>query len=170
MLAFAVAANLFPDWTWEILNFRTAKIEPPEYPPSWDTEGVDLGMCPSPPKGGGLFLISVHTPQDCARPMGDTYSNTDYRVVGYPLRGWLGCINGEALKGVSIDALSTDGKERLASTITNSKGRFSFPSLKSGRYHVTVNSAGLERVDAIVTTDPRYSFSALCFVVEGKAE
>jgi len=87
-------------------------------------------------------------------------------MVGYPLRGWVGCIDGHDLKSIHIDALSSDGKDRLASTITNSKGRFVFPNLKAGTYHLAVNSRGLERVDAVVTTNPR-SQDALCLVAAG---
>ena len=72
-----------------------------------------------------------------------------------PLRAWIGCIDGRDLKGVRIDALSSDGKDRLASTITNSKRRFVFQNLKRGTYHLVVNSRDLEPVDAIVTINPR---------------
>jgi hypothetical protein len=87
-------------------------------------------------------------------------------TVGNPLRGWIGCIDGNDLKGVRVDALSSDGKDRLASTITNSKGRFVFPNLEAGTYHLAVKSRGLERVDAVVTTNPR-SQDALCLVAAG---
>ena len=177
VLVFAVAANLFPDWTWKILNTaRSAKIallweETPviqlsKYaPPPGGSVEVEQVWCLSPPQNS-LYTIVVPTPSDesCSRQIGASLNN--YEMVGHPLRGWLGCIDGQDLKGVQIDALSSDGKDRLASTITNSRGRFLFPDLKAGTYHLAVNSKGLERVNALVTTNPR-SQDALCLVAAG---
>ncbi len=178
VLVFAVAANLFPDWTWKVLNTarstktrllggRTPVIELSKYalPPGGSAE-VEQVSCPLPPQNS-LYTIVVPTPRDesCSPQIGDV-SLKNYGIAGNPLRGWVGCIDGHDLKGVRIDALSSDGKDRLASTITNSKGRFVFPNLKAGTYHLAVNSRGLERVDAVVTTNPR-SQDALCLVAAG---
>ena len=178
VLVFAVAANLFPDWTWKILNTarnakiallgeKTPVIELSKYaPPSGGSVEVGQVSCPLPPQNS-LYTIVVPTPSDesCAPQVGDVSLN-NYGMVGYPLRGWLGCIDGQDLKSVHIDALSSDGKDRLASTITNSRGRFVFPDLKPGTYHLAVNSSGLERVNAVVTTNPR-SQDPLCLVAAG---
>ncbi|MFZ3343275.1 MAG: carboxypeptidase-like regulatory domain-containing protein [Terriglobales bacterium] len=178
ILAFAVAANLFPDWTWKVLNMarsaktrllgeRTPVIDLSKYalPPGSASE-VEQVSCPLPPQNS-LYTIVVPTPRDesCSPQIGDVSLN-NYGMVGNPLRGWVECIDGHDLKGVSIDALSSDGKGRLASTITNSKGRFVFQNLKAGTYHVAVNSRGLEGVDAVVTTNPR-SQDVLCLVATG---
>jgi hypothetical protein len=177
-LVFAVAANLFPDWTWKALNTarstktrllgeRTPVVELSKYaPPPGGSVEVEQVSCPSPPQNS-LYTLVVSTPRDesCSPQIGDVSLN-NYGMVGNPLRGWVGCIDGHDLKGVRIDALSSDGKDRLASTITNSKGRFVFPNLKAGTYHLAVNSRGLERVDAVVTTNPR-SQDALCLVAAG---
>lgn len=45
--------------------------------------------------------------------------------------------------GLHSDALSGAGKERIASTITNTRGRFIFPSPKAGTYHLLVSSKAL---------------------------
>jgi hypothetical protein len=178
VLVFAVAANLFPDWTWKVLNTarsiktrilgeRTPVTELSKYalPPGASVEAEDVS-CPLPPQNS-LYTMVVPKPRDesCSRQTGDLSLNS-YGMVGNPLRGWVGCIDGHDLKGARIDALSSDGKDRLASTITNSKGKFVFPNLKAGTYHLAVNSRGLERVDAVVTTDPR-SQDALCLVAAG---
>lgn len=178
VLAFAVAANLFPDWTWVFLNTarnikirilgeKAPAIELSKYalPPESSVEAEQVS-CPSLPRNV-LYELTVPTPTDesCSSQTGDLSLN-NYGAVGNPLRGWVGCIDGHDLKGVRIDALSSDGKDRLASTITNSKGRFIFPNLKVGTYHLSVNSRGLERVDANVTTTPR-SQDALCLVAAG---
>jgi hypothetical protein len=178
VLVFAVAANLFPDWTWRILDTarstktgllgeRTPVIELSKYaPPPGGSLEVEPVSCPLPLQNS-LYTIVVPTPRDesCSPQIGDLSLN-NYGMVGYPLRGWVGCIDGHDLKGIHIDALSSDGKDRLASTLTNSKGRFVFPNLKAGTYHLAVNSRGLERVDAVVTTNPR-SQDALCLVAAG---
>lgn len=178
VLMFAVAANLFPDWTWNVLNTarsaetrllgeRAPAIELSRYaPPSGGSAEVERVSCPLPPQNS-LYTIDVSTPRDesCSRQIGDVSLN-NYGMVGSPLRGWVGCIDGHDLKGVNVDALSSEGKDRLASAITNSKGRFVFPSLKPGTYHLAMNSRGLERVDAVVTTTPR-SQDALCLVAAG---
>ena len=81
----------------------------------------------------------------------------NYGIVGNPLRGWIGCIDGHNLKGIPIAALSSDGKDPAGINDHNSKGRFIFQNLKAGTYHLAVNSRGLERIDAVVTTnrDPK---------------
>ena len=177
-LVFAVAANLFPDWTWRILDKArgtktgllgegTPVIELSNYaPPPGGSLQAGQVSCPLPPQNS-LYTIVVPTPRDesCSPQVGDLSLN-NYGMVGYPLRGWVGCIDGHDLKGIHIDALSSDGKDRLASTITNSKGRFVFPNLTAGTYHLTVNSRGLERVDAVVTTSPQPQ-DALCLVAAG---
>lgn len=178
VLVFAVAANLFPDWTWKVLNTarstktrilgeRAPAIELSKYAlPAGASLEAEQVSCPLPPQNS-LYTIVVPTPRDesCSPQIGDLSLN-NYGTVGNPLRGWAGCIDGHDLQGVRIDALSSDGKDRLASTITNSKGRFVFPNLKAGTYHVVVNSRGLERIDAVVTTNPR-SQDALCLVAVG---
>jgi hypothetical protein len=181
VLVFAAVANLFPDWTWKVLNTarstetrllgeRTPPIQLSEYalPPGGSAQ-VEQVICPLPPQSS-LYTMVVPTPRDesYSRQIGDLSLN-NYGMVGNPLRGWVGCIDGNDLGGIHIDALSRDGKARLASTITNSKGRFAFPSLKAGTYRLAVNSRGLERVDAVVTTNPR-SHDALCLVAAGTAE
>jgi hypothetical protein len=178
VFVFAVAANLFPDWTWKVLNTarsaktmifgeRTPVTDLSKYapPPGASVEAEQIS-CSLPPQNS-LYTLLVPTPHDesCSRQTGDLSLN-NYGMVGSPLRGWIGCIDGNDLKGVRIDALSSDGKDRLASTITNSKGRFVFPNLKAGTYHLVVKSRGLERVDAVVTTNPR-SQDALCLVAAG---
>jgi hypothetical protein len=178
ILVFAAAANLFPDWTLRVLNTarntktrllgeRTPVIELSKYslPPGGSAE-VAQASCPLPPQNS-LYTLVVTTPPDesCSPQIGDLSLN-NYGMVGNPLRGWVGCIDGHDLNGVRIDALTSDGKDHLASTITNSKGRFVFPNLMAGTYHLAVNSRGLERVDAVVTTNPR-SKDALCLVAAG---
>lgn len=177
VLVFALAANIFPDWTWKILDVvRSAKarlvaekppiVELSKYAARPDGPVEVEQACPLPPQHM-LYTLVVPTPSDesCSPQVGDVSLN-NYGMVGQPLRGWLGCINGKDLKGVHIDALSSDGKNRLASTITNSRGRFVFPSLKAGTYHLAVKSRGLEPVDAVVTTTPQ-SKDALCLVAAG---
>jgi hypothetical protein len=178
VLVFAVAANLFPDWTWRILESarstkaglfgeRTPVIELSKYaPPPEGSLEVKQVSCPLPPQNS-LYTLLVSTPRDesCSPQIGD-WSFKNYGMVGYPLRGWVGCIDGHDLEGIRIDALSSDGNDRLASTITNAKGRFVFPNLKVGTYRLAVNSRGLERVDSVVTTNPR-SQDALCLVAAG---
>lgn len=178
VLVFAVAANLFPDWTWKVRNTarstktrilgeRAPSIELSKYalPPGASVEAEQVS-CPLLPQNS-LYTIVVPTPRDesCSRQIGDL-SLQNYGTVGNPLRGWVGCIDGNDLKWVHIEALSSDGRDRLASTTTNSKGSFVFPNLKAGTYHLVVNSRGLERVDAVVTTNPR-SQGALCLVAAG---
>ena len=178
VLAFAVAANLFPDWTWEVLqtarNTKTRilgekapAIELSRYTQSPGTlvESEQVS-CPSLPRNA-LYTISVPTRPDesCSSQIGDL-SLHNYGAVGNPFRGWVGCIDGNDLKGVRIDALNSDGKDSLASTITNSKGRFIFPNLRAGTYHLSVKSRGLEPIDAVVTTNPR-SQGALCLAAAG---
>jgi hypothetical protein len=181
ILLLVAAANLFPDWTWNVLNTarstktrifgeKTPVIDLSQYalPPGASLEEEQVS-CPLPPQNS-LYTIAVPPPRDesCSPQIGDLSLN-NYGMVGNPLRGWVGCIDGHDLKGVRIDALSRDGRDRLASTITNSKGRFVFPNLKAGTYHLVVNSRGLERVDAAVTTNPR-SKDALCLVAAGTTE
>jgi hypothetical protein len=115
-----------------------------------------------------LYTLVTTTPSDesCSPQIGDVALNK-YGIVAHPLRGWVGCIDGHDLRGVQIDALSSDGESRLASAITNAKGRFVFPTLKAGTYHLGMNSRDLERVDVVVTTSPR-SQDALCLVAAGK--
>lgn len=177
VLLFAVAANLFPDWTWQVLNTarntkatilgeKSPAINLSIYalpPNSVEAEQVS---CPSLPRNT-LYTIAVHTPRDekCSFHIGDLSLN-NYGPVGKPLRGWVGCIDGQDLKGVRVNALSSDDKGRLASTITNSKGRFIFPTLKAGAYHLSVNTLGLERVDANVTINPQ-SQATLCLTTAG---
>jgi len=177
-LAFAVGANFFADWTWNVLNkTRTGitgifgkgapALDLSKYalPPgaSVDTEQVS---CPSAPRNS-LYTIVVSTPREerCSPQLGDLSLNR-YGTVGNPLRGWLGCIDGRDLKGVRIDALSSNG-EHLGSTITNSTGRFIFPNLKAGTYRLAVSSRGLEPVRAVVSTNPR-SQDSLCLVAAGQ--
>jgi hypothetical protein len=171
LLAFVVAANFFPDWTRKVLNtVREAKtrifekkrpaLELSKYalPPGTSVE-EDQVSCPAKPQDM-IVDIAVFGPPD------ESCSH-NYEAVGNPLRGWVGCWpDGRDLKGVRIDALSRDGKDRLASTVTNSKGRFIFPNLRAGTYRLSVNSKGLERVDAVVTTNPR-SQDTLCLVAAG---
>jgi hypothetical protein len=178
VLVFVVAANLFPDWSWRALNSargaktrllgeRTLVVELSKYaPPPGGSVEIEQVSCPSPPQNS-LYTLDVPTPHDesCSPQIGDVSLN-NYGVVGNPLRGWVGCIDGHDLKGVQIDALSSDGKDRLASTITNSEGRFVFQNLKAGTYRLAVNSRGLERVDAVVTTNPRFQ-DTLCLVAAG---
>lgn len=178
VLMFAVAANLFPDWTWKVLDrARNAKtivfgerapaVEPSRHAlPPGALVKTDQAWCPSPPQNS-LYSIIVPTPADesCSPQVGDLSLN-NYGIVGNPLRGWVGCIDGRDLKNVRIDALSSDGQEHLASTVTNSEGRFVFPTLKTGTYHLAVNSKGLERLDVVVTTNPR-SQDVLCLVAAG---
>jgi hypothetical protein len=178
-LVFAVTANLFPDWTWKVLNTArniktrllgesTPGIELSKYALTPESSGeIEQESCPLPPQNS-LYTIAVPTPRDesCSPQVGDVSLNK-YGMVGNPLRGWVGCIDGDDLKGVPIDLLGSDGKDRIASTITNSKGRFAFSNLKSGTYHLAVNSTGLERIDTVVTTTPR-SQDALCLVAAGK--
>ncbi len=178
MLVFAVAANLSPDLTWKVLNTaRSAKTrlhgerapvgELSAYAPTpGGSVEIEQMSCPSPPQNS-LYTLVVPTPSDesCSPQIGDVSLN-NYGIVGNPLRGWIGCIDGHNLKGIPIAALSSDGKDRLASTITNSKGRFIFQNLKAGTYHLAVNSRGLERIDAVVTTNPR-SQDAVCLVAAG---
>jgi hypothetical protein len=181
ILLFVVAANLFPDSTWRVLNTarstktrilgeRPPAIELSKYavPPGVSVEAV-RASCPLPPQNS-LYTLVVPTPRDesCSSQIGDLSLN-NYGTVGNPLRGWVGCIDGHDLKGVRIDALSSDGKDHLASTITNSKGRFVFQNLKTGTYHLVVNSRDLERVDAVVTSNPR-SQDVLCLVAAGTTE
>jgi hypothetical protein len=181
VLVFAVAANLFPDWTWRVLNTarstktrifgeRTPVIELSQYaPPPGASLEEEQVSCPLPPQNSS-YMLGVVPPRDesCSRQIGDLSLN-NHGVVGNPLRGWVGCIDGHDLKGVRIDALSSDGKDHLASTITNSKGRFVFPNLKAGTYHLALNSRGLERVHAVVTTNPR-SQDSVCLVAAGTTE
>ena len=178
VLTFAVAANLFPDWTWNVLDRgKNAKalvlgekapaVELSRYAlPPGALVKTDQVSCPSPPQNS-LYTIVVPTPPDesCSPQVGDVALN-NYGTVGNPLRGWLGCIDGSDLKSVRIDALSRDGKQHLASTVTNAKGRFLFPNLKAGTYHLAVNSTGLERLDVVITTSTR-SQDTLCLVATG---
>ena len=178
VLAFVVAANLFPGWTWEVLNMarntktrvlgeKAPAIELSKYalPPGISAEAEQVS-CASTPRNV-LYELSVPMPpgESCSQQIGDLSLN-NYGVVGNPLRGWVGCIDGHDLKGIRIDALSRDGRDRLASTITNSKGSFIFPNLKAGTYHLVVHSRLLERVDAVVTTSPR-SQDVLCLAAAG---
>lgn len=177
VLVFAVAANLFPDWSWKVLNMvRSAKTRIlGEQPPAIELSkyGLPLGAsltaeqvsCALPPQNS-LYTLVVSTPRDesCSPRFGDASLN-QYGRVGTPLRGWVGCIDGHDLQGVRVDALSSEG-ERMGSTITDSAGRFIFPNLNAGTYHLAVRSRGLERVDAFVTADPR-SLDALCLVAAG---
>lgn len=182
VLVFTIAANVFPDWTWRALNplrttgaallgEGTAKAEPSKYVLSTggSVKAEEHVSCPSPPKNM-LYTIVTPTPSDerCSPQIGDVFLNK-YGIVAYPLRGWVGCIDGHDLQGVQVDARSSDGKEQVASTVTNTKGRFLFPDLKAGTYHLVVSSKGLSRVDAVVTTKPK-SHSALCLVAAGTAE
>ena len=173
-LLFVASANFFPDWTWKVVSpawsaaerrFRKRpKVDLSKYvaPP---TGPVELRELSCPPLPTNVFY-TLGTPL----PSGESCSNrTDgpsqytYENVGYPLRGWVGCYMGQDLEGVQIDALSSDGKEHLASAITNSRGKFLFPTLKVGSYHLVVNSKGLERIDAVVTTASD-SDSSICLV------
>jgi hypothetical protein len=181
VLAFTMIANLYPDWTWKTLNAarniaaglhgkRASKVELSKYAPSrGDSLKAEQVTCSSPPKGT-LYTIGVHTPPDevCSQRTGDLSLN-NYGSVANPLRGWIGCIDGHDLQGVHVDALGSEGKDQVASTITNTRGRFIFPSLKAGTYHLIVSAKGLSRVDAAVTTS-RKSDSTLCIVTAATVE
>lgn len=121
VLLFAVAANLFPDWTWRVLNTawstktrilaeRRPTIDLSKYAvaPGSSVKAVQVS-CPSPPQNAFYTLI-VSTPRDesCSPQAGDLSLN-NYGTVGHPLRGWVGCIDGVGVKGVRVDALSSDG-------------------------------------------------------------
>jgi hypothetical protein len=181
VLVFTIAANFVPDWTWGILNSvrntgagllggGTPRADLSKYASSTGApmKAGEHASCPSLPKNA-LYTIVTATPSDesCSPQIGDLALNK-YGIVASPLRGWIGCIDGHDLRGVQIDALSSDGESRLASAITNAKGRFVFPTLKAGTYHLGMNSRDLERVDVVVTTSPR-SQDALCLVAAGKA-
>lgn len=178
-LAFTVAANLFPDWTWKMLNpvrntaaalfgRQTSKVNLSKYLPGDSLKAAQV-KCSSLPKNA-LHTIIVRTPSDeiCAHQIGDLSEN-NYGIIAYPLRGWVGCIDGHDLPGVNIDALTSDGKKRLASTVANGTGRFSLPNLKAGTYHLVASSKGVSRVDVLVTVSPQ-SNAALCIVAEGTTE
>jgi hypothetical protein len=67
----------------------------------------------------------------------------DYGAIGLPLRGWVGNIStGQAVVGMIIDSYSEDGKKRVATTITDDTGAFSFPDLKPGTYYLKGNAKG----------------------------
>jgi hypothetical protein len=54
--------------------------------------------------------------------------------------------NGWGIKGIRIDVLAREIEgTRLASTITNLKGRFVFRNLKAGSYLVVNSTRGSER-------------------------
>lgn len=177
VVVFALAANLFPDWSWKILNTarNTKTTILGEKVPATDlskyalppgtAEEAEQVSCPSSPRNA-LYTLAVPTPSDesCSSRVGDLSFN-NYAGVGNPVRGWIDCIDGHSLKGVRVDVLTSEGKP-LSSTITNSEGRFIFPNLKPGNYHVSVNSKGLERVDANVTSNPG-SQGTLCLVAAG---
>lgn len=177
-LLFVGAANLFPDWTWRVLTTarsvqngllgeKKRVVDLSKYsPPLRGSAEIEQVSCLSLPEGS-FYSIGVALPRDesCSPRIGDLSLN-NYGMVGNPLRGWVGCIDGHDIEGLRIEALSRDGKNHLTSTVTNSKGRFVFPNLKSGTYDLVVNSRGLQRIEAIVTTNPR-SQHALCLVVAG---
>lgn len=75
-------------------------------PPPGDSAEVEQVSCPLPPQNS-LYTLVVPTPRDesCSRQIGDVSLN-NYGMVGNPLRGWVGCIDGNDLKGVRIDAMS----------------------------------------------------------------
>ena len=178
-LLFVASANLFPDWTWRMVNpawsaaertFRKRpKADLSKYAsPSTGSMEREERSCPPLPTNV-LYTISVALPPDesCSKKIGDRFQN-NYGNVAYPLRGWIGCYDGQDLEGVNVDALSSNGKERLATATTNSRGKFLFPNLKVGSYHLVVNTRGLETTDAVVTTTSD-SDSSICLVAAGTA-
>ena len=179
LLAFTLAANYFPDWTWKtletgrdiaarLLRHGTPQADLSKYavPPLASLE-MRQGSCPSLPEDI-LYTLVVPTPKDehCAIRSGGPSKH--FYGVAYPLRGWLGCIDGHDLPGVRIDALSSDGGTKSSSTVTNSTGRFLFPDLTPGTYHLAVNSIGLQQLDVVVTTSSQTQDS-LCLMATGRA-
>src|SRR5690348_967636 len=128
VLVCIIAANLIPDWTWRtldtvrnsatgVLGKRTSSVDLSKYAPSREGSlNEEQVRCPSLPKNM-LYTIVVPTPTDeiCSRQVGDLSSN-NYGIVAHPLRGWVGCIDGHDVQGASIEALGSDGKDRLEST------------------------------------------------------
>jgi len=118
VLGFVIAANFFPDWTWEVLiTARKTKtrifgekaplVDLSKYalPPGTLVEEEQVS-CPSMPRDA-LYDLAVPTPRDesCSSQTGDL-SLENYGAVGNPLRGWVGCwTEGHDLKGVRINAL-----------------------------------------------------------------
>jgi hypothetical protein len=95
---FAIAANLFPDWTWAVLNTaRNTKAtilgeKPPAINPSRhalppNAVEAEQVSCPSLPRNV-LYTIALHTLPDekCSLQIGDLSLN-NYGPVDKPLRG-----------------------------------------------------------------------------------
>jgi hypothetical protein len=96
----------------------------------------------------------------------------DDEPVGYPLKGWVGYTNtGVFVSDMMVQALISPDKPPVATAKTDAAGRFSFPTIGTGRYYLRATKklvGGTVSADAVVTVS-RGKNRIACLVAEGEA-
>ena len=91
---------------------------------------------------------------------------SDDGLAGLPLHGWVGYTNtGEPIPGMRIQVISARNGDRIASTITDSKGQFSFPHLVAGKYRLLGTKRHYFTINETVETS-KGSDAMICLVAE----
>ena len=89
-----------------------------------------------------------------------------------PLKGWVGYTNtGESVSDMTVQALIGPDKPPAATAKTDTAGRFSFPTLSPGRYHLrALKVVGRAKIiaDDVVTVSKGKS-GIVCLVAEAEA-
>ncbi len=133
-------------------------------------------QCSDSPKlpVGMLYTVILPAPKDvlCSQPSGvdrvveGRYVEDD-GAASYPLHGWVGCTNGVPVVAMTVECFTADGKVLLASTTTNARGKFSFPTLKEGTYYLKARAEGASALGEVVRTT-RNSQRVPCLVAEAE--
>ena len=96
----------------------------------------------------------------------------DNEPVGYPLKGWVGYTNtGEPVSDMTVLVLTSPDKPPVATAKTDAAGRFSFPTIGTGRYYLRATKklvGATVSADAVVTVS-RGKNRIACLVAEGEA-
>lgn len=96
----------------------------------------------------------------------------DNESVGYPLKGWIGYTNtGESVSEMMVQAITSLDKPPVATAKTDAAGRFSFPTISTGRYYLRARKKLVgETVSAdTVVTVSRGNNRIACLVAETEA-
>jgi len=93
--------------------------------------------------------------------------------VGYPLKGWVGYTNtGESVVNMTVKAFTSLEKPAVAITKTDAAGRFSFPTLRPGRFHLRASKklvGATVRADDVVTVRKGKN-RIVCLVAEAEED
>ncbi len=103
---------------------------------------------------------------------GQTAKCSEDSLVAYPLHGWVGMTNtGTPVDDMTIEVFTQPGKPPVATTVTNSEGRFSFPTLRPGKYFLKgtrqLNEKYVIRADETLTVT-RKSKGIACLVADAE--